>query len=171
MTMPNMSFTMSFQEMHTGAKKAAAERRNGFVGSEHILLVLVTTPIRNTAQSLLFRLGVGPAEIKARIDRLIRFRAPMTASGAPLPEVSSGFGEAAYTASAQAAHVHAMTVARNNGHSAVGTGHVLLGLLDSDNHARRILGDLRVDYDSALAVLNDLSREDPEAFQKDVWPG
>lgn len=126
------------QQVMTAAQQYSRRLGHDFVGTEHILLGLMSEPSGQIADVLL-SLGVDPASVEAEIEKLITRQSPRTpAVPAPLTPRANKAIELAN----QDAMVH--------GQNVVDPEHLLLGLIrEGDGVAGRVLRHVGLDFKSA----------------------
>ncbi len=131
------------------ARRQAAELNHAFVGTEHVLLGLIALG-QGVAVRVLQRMGLGLEGVRGEIIRQIGV------GREPHPP-----GPATYTPRVKRVLVLAATEAQQLQHPAVGTEHLLLGLLqEEEGLAGRVLKRLQVDLSRARqAVLEELAGE------------
>lgn len=118
------------REMIVSAQQVAVANGSTRIGTEHLLLVLVEHP--NTVASLSLKsLNVDIEELRSTIALACQGGSDQAAS--------------VFSASCKRAIELAFESARKFGHSHIGTGHLLIGLLRStDGSASRLLNDFSV---------------------------
>jgi len=113
------------------ARREADRLNHNFVGTEHLLLGLITLG-QGTAVAVLNRMGIDLESIRCEVEK----------------QVGTGpdqkmFGSIPYTPRVKKVLALAAKEAKALNHSYVGTEHILLGLLrEGDGVAARVLGNL-----------------------------
>ena len=153
--MNNSQFTQRAQAALRLAQESSARLGHGYVGSEHLLLGLLTEG-QGVAAKVLTRAGLTGESVQASIARLVGVGAP---GGPP----SQGL-----TPRCKKIIELALTEAHRLGHHYVGTEHLLLGLLrEGDGVAARVLTgsglDLRKLYSDVTAALGGDSSTPPRS--------
>jgi ATP-dependent Clp protease ATP-binding subunit ClpC len=113
---------------------------HGFIGTEHILLGLIAEGHGAGAQ-VLKEFGVTLEGVRSKVQEIIETTGP------------SGGGSLPQTPRVQKAVECARLDVVHFGHIAVGSGHLLLGLItEGEGVAARVLNDLRVDFEQLRAA-------------------
>jgi uncharacterized protein YjiS (DUF1127 family) len=115
------------------AREVAAERRHGFVGTEHLLLG-VLREATSVGAAVLTELGVTEDAVAAKVDA-----AKLPATGTSDPSATRPF-----TARAKRALHDAHRTARRERCRFLGTEHIVMALADGESLATDILRDLGV---------------------------
>lgn len=127
------------------ALREAHQLHHNYIGTEHILLALVTE-----------RDGVGAQMLAARIDPISKIRAAVLAALEGSPDVAPG----AWPAGTPATEDTVSTASALAGGAPVGSHHLLEAMLRTENSmAARVLRELGVDPDAVAAKIDEL---DPE---------
>lgn len=136
---PGEGYTERARLAFTAAQDEAIRRNHNFIGTEHLLLALVTDPA-NRAVTVLAAMDVQPAAVVAAVEFVIgKYDSPSTQSGS--------FG---LTRRAKRALELAVDEATRLNHGQVGCEHILLGLLaEGDGIAGNVLQSLGVTLDAA----------------------
>ena len=116
--MPGYNFTDRVRYALQAAREEADTLRQGYVGTEHLLLGLLRVP-DSTAAAMLTELGVSLTRLR---DSVLELLPASTRAGVPGPDLP-------YTSRGKKVLELSMVAARDLGHGYVGTEHVLLGLL------------------------------------------
>ncbi|HJU73173.1 MAG TPA: Clp protease N-terminal domain-containing protein [Gemmatimonadaceae bacterium] len=125
------------------ARAEARRLRHDYVGTEHILLALMDGPDDDAVQ-LVADLGLVPKRMRKDVEALVREPRSAPARGAELP----------YTSRAKKSLELAMGEAHDLAAAAVGTGHLLLGLIREEKGiAAQVLQQHGVDYITARAAV------------------
>lgn len=133
---PIENLTPRDQRVLSLAREEADRFHHSFVGSEHLLLGLITLG-QGTAITVLKRMGLVLDTIRAELENQI-----------PTSPDAPGIRSMPYTPRVKNILSIAAAEARHLNHSCVGTEHILLGLLiDDDNVAARVLKCLDVDVE------------------------
>jgi ATP-dependent Clp protease ATP-binding subunit ClpA len=157
-------FTPLAQQSLALARKEADRLNQSFVATEHLLSGLVALS-EGTAVAVLEKMGIKPETIRTEIERCI--------GAEPEEKVA---GNVPYTPRVKKALVLAAQEAKSLNHLHVSTGHILLGLLQADGVAARILRNLKVDVTrTRYEVLKELERASPRdrpgSAQTEPGPG
>jgi hypothetical protein len=119
------------------AQEQARRRRQGYIGTEHLLLGLTSEPDDIGARALA-RCGAPVEVIVAAVNGRIGVPA-----GEPLPD------KLPFTSKAKAVLEHALRESVRLGHTYVGTGHLALACLTvQDGLSAGVLGNLGVTYEN-----------------------
>ena len=139
--MPGYNFTERVRKVLALAREEAVRLDHEYVGTEHILLGLMSEG-DGVASAVLHNLYVDPDEIREAIERLVKKGRPGVTPPPDLP----------YTSRARTVLEQAMAEARELGHSYLGTEHLLLGLLREERGiAAQVLTKLGARLDSVRA--------------------
>ena len=103
-----------------------------FIGTEHLLLALLREG-HGVAATALTNLGVGYDAVLARVDASLGRGTTPTPSHLPFTEATKRAME------------HSFEESVERGHNHVGTEHLLLGLIRTENEATAMLADMGVD--------------------------
>jgi predicted dehydrogenase len=137
-----LNITPSAQQALTLARKQAESFNHNFVGTEHLLLGLMTLG-RGTAFDVLGKMGLALDTLTDEIKSLV-------GTGPDQKMI----GNIPYTPRVKRVLALAAREARELNHPDVGTGHILLGLLrEGDGVAARVLKKLDVTIDQTRAEL------------------
>jgi ATP-dependent Clp protease ATP-binding subunit ClpC len=129
------------------ANQQAQRLHHDYVDTEDVLLALIETS--GVATDILKSLGVDLPKLRLEVEQLV--------------QSSSDLGKQRPTPRAKRVIEYSMEEQRNLGHSLIGTGHILLGLLRAqDGIAARVLTDhgLKVE-DIRAAKLDELAWNPP----------
>lgn len=130
------NFTPRAQQVLGLARKEADRLNHDFVGTEHLLLGLISLG-QGTAVAVLKKIGVGLELVRQEVEKCV-------GTG---PERKPSLG-IPYTPRVKKVLALAMKEARALNHTYVGTEHILLGLLrEGDGVAGRVLKNLDVDLE------------------------
>src|ERR1700710_861464 len=151
--MNGYNFTERVRKVLAMAREEAARLHHEYVGTEHILLVLIREG-EGVAAAVLQNLSVDLDEIQQKIEETVKKGKAAQTTGPDLP----------YTSRAKKVLELAMSEARELNHSYVGTEHLLLGLLREEKGiAAQVLTDAGVNLDAARAeTLRILGTEMPQ---------
>ncbi len=126
-TPPDFSkFTDRARDGIKRAVKVTERMRHSFVGTEHILVGILGTGATGVAVTALRNLNVAPEVVEREVEKL---GSEKTTYPGPTP----------FTARSLYAIMRADELRCEFGHHAVGTEHVLLGLLESGTEASQVL--------------------------------
>jgi len=140
--MPGFSFTDRVRWVLQAAREEAARLRNGFVGTEHLLLALVRDKKGGVAARVLLSFQADLQGIRRAIESRIKQGESAIAERQDLP----------YTSRAKKVLELAMNEANELNHRYVGTEHLLLGLLREDKGiAAQVLTEAGVTIERARA--------------------
>ncbi len=153
------NFTEKARESITLAHHAACELGHGYIGSEHLLLGLISEGTGVAAKELK-KSGITAEAIKERIVSL-------TGAGKSLPENT----ELTLTPRTKRIIEISAAEARRLHHSYIGTEHLLMGIIrDGDGVASKILRTLNVNpvsiYNSIVSSVEGISPEHPQESYK-----
>lgn len=139
--MNGYNFTERVRKVLARAREEATALHHEYVGSEHMLLSLLSDD--GVASVVLRNLDVDPSEAEHGVRQAIqpgRTEAPLSRHDVP------------YTSASKRILEFAMTEARELNHSYVGTEHLLLGLMrDQKNIAAQVLSSLGLTFERARA--------------------
>ena len=140
------NFTPRAQQVLALARKEADRFNHNFVGTEHILLGLISLG-QGVAVNVLAKLGVNLANVRVAVEKAV--------GAGPDQKM---IGNIPYTPRVKKVLALAAKEARKLNHTYVGTEHILLGLLrEGDGLAPRILKELGVDTEKTrLEILKEL---------------
>ena len=159
--MPEMKSTQALQDVIADAKMHAEQRGHDYLGPAHILLAMITSTRAPSAQHILTQLGADLPAIEATIEQLLQPAAPPWGTTRSRSGVRPHKTELPYTSRAAAALQHAIALATDHGAPAMGTGHMLLGLLhDPRSPAAVALHHHAITHDKALPHLT--TDQEPE---------
>jgi len=155
-------FTEGGQKVITWAMEEAHRLGHNYLGTEHILLGILRDH-NNLAVTTLEKLGVVPAELKARVEELL---------GASHQVESFYVGaQIALTPRAKRVLELAYAEAKELGHPYVGTEHLLLGLLrEEEGVAARSLVEMGVDLPKARQTVSALLTPEQKTKTKSATP-
>ena len=126
----NNRFTPTASLVLRRAKKEAEEIGHTYIGSEHLLLALVSEPAGGAHRFLTER-GISPQQVKGAIVKLEGYGSPSSVSGSDMTPRAKRILEKAEQEALKSAHAR------------IGTEHLLLALLgEEDSVAVRILRNL-----------------------------
>ena len=132
MTQMWQPFTLDARSGIVQAQQAAAEFGQNYIGTEHILIGITSTP-GSMATQILSALGASAATVHHNVEAALK-------RGVNQP------GEMVFTPGAKRAIEMAFNEARLLNHNYVGTEHLLLGIIcEEDGLGARVLRDLNVD--------------------------
>ncbi len=163
----NGSPTPALVETLTAARQYAENPNHGYIGTEHLLLAVLEG--RNTtALEVLHRLGADVAALKATVEELKPPPLPpwgttRTRSGVHPPRT-----EIPFTTKAQAAYRKAIAPETEFG-GVVGTGQMLLALLDPQYIAGAVMSQHGIEVERARRVIRELYEVNEECFRADAW--
>lgn len=127
-------FTERARKVILLAKEEARKLNHDYIGTEHILLGLISEG-EGVAAAVLTTLGLDFEEIRSEVENLVQ----------PSPGKNMG-AEIPFTPRAKKAIELSMDEARNLGHNYIGTEHLLLGLIrEGDGVASQVLLNLGLD--------------------------
>lgn len=136
-------FTKRARHVTVLARKEAELRGHGQVGPQHLLLGLLGEP-EGLAVLVLQTLGADPQRIRAALD-------------AAYPPVGGGKrGRANFSRPAKTVLELSLREAKRLRHNYIGTEHLLLGILRSDDPAAAVLHDAGVTVDAAAETVQEL---------------
>ena len=136
----NYNFTERVRKVLSMARQEAIRLQHDYVGTEHILLGLISEG-EGVAAHVLGNLSVDLDRIHERVEESVR-----------KGKATIALGELPYTSPARNVLEFAMSEAHELNHSYVGTEHLLLGLLrESKGIAAQVLNSLGVSIDEARA--------------------
>jgi ATP-dependent Clp protease ATP-binding subunit ClpC len=134
-------FSDDARELMSRSRQAALGFQHDYIGTEHMLLGVVGAE-GTVARVALERLGVEAAQLRAAVEK--RVRRGSTEHLAQLP----------FTPRGKLALEGALRAAQAAGHHYIGTGHLLLGLLDAHKGtAAAILAELGVAMETARPIV------------------
>jgi len=133
---PTNNFTPRAQQVLAMSKQEAARFKHNYVGTEHVLLGLISLD-EGVAVSVLQKMGVNLESVRGEIEKQVGFG---QGEGAPNP--------IPYTPRVRKVLALAGKEAKNLKHSYIGTEHLLLGLLrEGEGVASRVLKELDIDIE------------------------
>ena len=136
----NYNFTERVRKVLSMARQEAIRLQHDYVGTEHILLGLISEG-EGVAAHVLGNLSVDLDRVHERVEESVR-----------KGKATIALGELPYTSPARNVLEFAMSEAHELNHSYVGTEHLLLGLLrESKGIAAQVLNSLGVSIDEARA--------------------
>ena len=152
------NFTPRAQQVLALARKEADRFHHNFVGTEHLLLGLISLG-QGVAVNVLQKQGIDLETVRAEVERQI---------GTGPAEQTAGYPP--YTPRVKRVLALAAKEAKTLNHTYVGTEHILLGLLhEGDGVAAHVLNDLDVDIDlTRQEILKEL---DPNFAAAEQPPG
>ena len=135
-------FTDDLRIVLAEARREARRLRHDYVANEHILLAYAVGKAPTTAR-LLAALGVDPAQTIKDVEEIVRVGSATTTEDRDLP----------YTSRTKKSLEHAMSAAREKGHSFVGIEHLLAGILrEEKNIAAQVLISRNVSEQAVLSL-------------------
>ncbi len=138
-------FTERARKVLLTAKEEARRFNHDYIGTEHILLALITES-EGVAATALQNLGVDLESVKEEVERLVQPESKVNISG-DLP----------FTPRAKKVLELAAEEARGLNHNYIGTEHILLGLLkEQEGVASQVLFALGVDLERARKEISSL---------------
>jgi len=138
----NFTFTDRVRWVLQAAREEAARLRNGFVGTEHLLLALIRDKKGGVAHRVLLSFHPDLEGIRRAVESRIKQGESAIAEGQDFP----------YTSRAKKVLELAMSEARELNHLYVGTEHLLLGLLREEKGvAAQVLTEAGVTLERARA--------------------
>lgn len=151
------AFTPRAQQTLALARREAARLRHNFVGTEHLLLGLISLG-QGTAVTVLGKLGLDLEMVRMEVERQV-------GPGLAEPPI----GSLCYTPRVKKVLALAAKEAKALNHTYVGTEHLLLGLLlEDDGVAGRVLKQLKVDIgDTRRRILMELDPNYPTSLQEE----
>jgi len=134
------------------ANQAAQKFNHEYIGTEHILIGLVTEG-SGMAWAILDKLNIGPVMIRTEIEKLVQAGPDMVTMG-KLPQ----------TPRSKKVIEYAMENARKLNHNYVGTEHILLGLLqETDGIAAHVLREsFGLTYEQVYKIVEEFNVSDAE---------
>jgi ATP-dependent Clp protease ATP-binding subunit ClpC len=150
-------FTDRAQKVIMIAQEEAKRLSHDYVGTEHVLLGLVSLG-EGVAAQVLSNSGVSFAHIRMEIEKMVGMGDNMML-----------LGEIPFTPRAKKVLEYAVEEAQHMGHSYIGTEHILLGLIrEEEGVAARVLENLGLKLDSVRqAVLELIGETPPESRKKE----
>jgi ATP-dependent Clp protease ATP-binding subunit ClpC len=141
------TFTPQAQYVFRFAREEAERRNHNFVGTEHLLLGLITLK-PCVAGSILQKQGLNLEAIRLEVETL-----------SPSSPPQKIFGNIPYTPRVKKVLALAQREAKSLNHTYVGTEHILLGLLvEGDGLAARVLKKFSVNIEQMRKeILNELT--------------
>lgn len=115
--MQGYNFTERVRHSLARAHEESVRLHHEYVGTEHLLLGLIADR-ESMAANVLTEFGIGPAALHQAVEQIVKH------GSKPLPPM-----DRPYTSRAKRALELAMSEARELGHTYVGSGHLLLGIL------------------------------------------
>ena len=138
------NFTDRVRKVLAAARDESVRLRHDYVGTEHILLGLLSEG-EGVAMATLRQAGVDPQRVREMIDESVR------------PGRAAVRGELPYTSRAKKTLEYAMETAREFNHSYVGTEHLLIGLLREEKGiAGQVLNALGISLELAVKTTSQL---------------
>lgn len=156
------NFTPRAQQVLQLAKRESDRFNHGYVGTEHILLGLISLG-QGVAVNVLLKMGVDLESVRLEVEKAVGVG----------PETKT-VGNVPFTPRVKKVLALANSEARSLGHSYVGTEHILLGLLrEGEGVASRVLKNLNVDLEKTrIEILKELDPNyDPSAEDVAPMPG
>ncbi len=162
--------TPAVQDLMRSAKEQADALGHEYLGTEHILLAMLAS--RGTASQVLTRLGVDRDALR---DHMLEVAEPRNAQWGTTKRRSGvrppPRGELPITAHAKLAMEHSFELAPELSHPAVGTAHMLLGLLHTPGSpAGAVMNHKGLSYDATRQLAIEMFAEDPASFNADGAP-
>tara|TARA_X000000950_G_scaffold281219_1_gene377409 strand:+ start:3963 stop:6494 length:2532 start_codon:yes stop_codon:yes gene_type:complete len=140
------------------SKRVAMEMECNYVGTEHLLIGIITLG-QGVAVNALLKMGVDFAEVRARVETECKSN-KNDGQNSPKKEIS-------HTPRLKKVIALAGKEAKTLSHSYIGTEHLLLGILrDTEGLAYRILSQLDVDHETCRKEV--LSEIDPHFESEDM---
>jgi ATP-dependent Clp protease ATP-binding subunit ClpC len=142
-------FTDQARQAMALANQEAMRNKHQYIGTEDILAGLAGT-VSGTASIVLRELGITLPDIRSELKKLLK-AGPKAKAAGTIPQIPR----------AKKVIEIAINHCRSLEHHDVGTGHLLLGLLDdTDTAARQVLLNLRLQLeDVRTRILNALSHD------------
>ena len=156
------NFTPRAQQVLQLARKEADRFNHGYVGTEHILLGLISLG-HGVAVNALQSVGIDLDSVRVEVEKAV-------GTG---PETKT-IGNIPFTPRAKKVLALSASEARSLGHSYVGTEHVLLGLLrEGEGIASRVLENLGVDleeirYEIMKTLDPEYDVENDDVFENEI---
>jgi ATP-dependent Clp protease ATP-binding subunit ClpA len=148
---PMNNFTPRAQQVLALARQEADRFNHNFVGTEHLLLGLITLG-QGTAVTVLGKMGLDLETVRMEVEKMV-------GTGPDQKMI----GNIPYTPRVKKVLALAANEARAFNHTYVGTEHILLGLLlEGDGVAARVLKNLGMDTETTrLEILRELDPNSP----------
>ncbi len=139
-------FSEDAWNLMVASRRAALEFRHNYIGTEHVLLGVVSDD-GTVAATALRKLGVDPARVRADVIEIIR------------PGAHEDLGQLPFTPRGKRVLELSLEEAQEAGHGHIGTGHLLLGLLrEGEGIAAQVLGRIGLTLERARPVVLDVMR-------------
>ena len=152
--MSDVNATETLQYVMAEAKKRAEARGHEYIGTEHILLAITLTSTAGSAHHLLAELGADPAAIETTVESIMQPTAAPWGTTRHRSGVRPAAVELPITRHAGAALQHAITLATSSSSPAMGTSHILAGLLhETKSPAASVLAAPGAGYDAVVRLL------------------
>ncbi|HZE48178.1 MAG TPA: Clp protease N-terminal domain-containing protein [Jatrophihabitantaceae bacterium] len=143
-------FTNQARHVVVFAQEESRELRHSHIGTEHLLLGLLSDEDDATGQALV-AVGATRSSVSQQLERSVGRGAKEPSGHIPFTPRAKQVLEAALRASQRLGHAH------------IGRPHLLRGLLDvSDGTAARLLAELGVDREQLAATADTLAEDDVE---------
>ena len=143
-------FTERVRKVLHLAREEASQYRHNYIGTEHILLGIIREG-EGVALMVLANLGVDPEQIKKSLEERLT-----------PGEGKVSYGDMPLNNEARVALSNSVDEARSFNHSYVGTEHLILGLLKTeDSIAAQILNENGIDYDMVKNEILKLLHPEP----------
>jgi len=141
-------FTNQARRVVVFAQEESRELRHSHIGTEHLLLGLLSDEGDETGQALV-AVGATRSSVRQQLERSVGRGAKEPGGHIPFTPRAKEVLEAALRASQRLGHAH------------IGRPHLLRGLLDvSDGTAARLLAELGVDREQLAATADELAEDD-----------
>ena len=151
--MDGYNFTNRTRRALQAAGDEAAALRHEYIGAEHLLLAVIQDQ-QSVAVALLTKLGCDLDGIRAMIEATVKPGIAAPPAGVPRP----------YTSRAMKVLKLAMIAARDDDRSAVGTQHLLLGLIGEEKGiGAQVLAQAGITLSRATAALGSIVADDEGA--------
>lgn len=152
-------FTDSARKVMALAREEAQTLNHEYISTEHILLGILRLE-RGMALQMLKKLDIAPQRLRDEVIRLVQ-------QGPPVIQ----FGNMPFTPKAKDVLKAAVLIASENGHSHIGTEHLLLALLRVDGAAQGAIQNLDITYDAMMrAFEEELSDRGASDDTKEITP-
>ena len=152
-------FTERARKVMARANQEAQRFNHEYIGTEHILLALVSEG-SGVGANVLRNLGVDLAKVRVEVEKLVK-----VGPDAVWP------GEMPYTPRAKKIVEHAIKESQGLHHNYVGTEHILLGLLsESESVAAQVLVNLGLTLQGVREEVRKLVGAGPDVARKDRGP-
>ncbi len=148
------------------ARRISRSRSADYVGTEHILAGLLEGE-NSTAREVLERLGVDAAALAKATEELTESPPPRGPIVVP-PDVDPAKVEFPYSQKAHLAY-RAALASRDSFGGVVGTGQLLIALLDPEFVSGGVAATFGIKIEEAREALRMSYEKDEMAFRSDVW--